>query len=82
MQDDSGMCRQVASLTQSRDQWNAYSSIIIERLQGFQPGSAARAATDANSFDPAEMRHERTALFRLLTNPWRKLGVFDSLPPC
>jgi type IV secretion system protein VirD4 len=63
MQDDSGMCRQIASLTQSRDQWNAYSSVIIERLQGFQPGAAARAATDGNSFDPAEMKHERTALF-------------------
>ncbi len=63
MRDDAGMCRQIASLTQSRDQWNAYSSVIIERLQGFQPGSAARSATDANSFDPAEMKHERTALF-------------------
>lgn len=63
MQDDAGMCRQLASLTESRDQWNAYSSVIIERLQGFQPGSAARAATDGNSFDPADMKHERTALF-------------------
>lgn len=63
MQDDSGMCRQIASLTQSVDQWNAYSSVIVERLQGFQPGSAARAATDTNSFDPADMKHERTALF-------------------
>jgi type IV secretion system protein VirD4 len=63
MQDDSGLCRQMASLTDSRDQWNAYSSVIIERLQGFQPGSAARAATDRNSFDPADMKRERTALF-------------------
>ncbi|MCB1499018.1 MAG: TraM recognition domain-containing protein [Bauldia sp.] len=63
MQEDSGMCRQIASLTQSRDQWNAYSSLIIERLQGFQSGSAGRAATEANSFDPAEMKNERTALF-------------------
>lgn len=63
MQDDSGMCRQIASLTQSRDQWNAYSSTIIERLQGFQPGSAGRHVTEANSFDPADMKHERTALF-------------------
>jgi type IV secretion system protein VirD4 len=63
MQEDSGMLRQIASLTQSRDQWNAYSSTIIERLQGFQPGSAARAATTTNSFDPADMKHERTALF-------------------
>lgn len=63
MQDDSGMCRQIASLTSSRDQWNAYSSVIIERLQGFQPGSAGRAATNVNSFDPAEMKHTRTALF-------------------
>lgn len=63
MAEDSGMCRQVASLTTSRDQWNAYSSVIIERLQGFQPGSAARAVTERNSFDPAEMKNERTALF-------------------
>lgn len=63
MADDAGMCRQIASLTGSRDQWNAYSSTIIERLQGFQPGSAARLATEANSFDPADMKHERTALF-------------------
>jgi type IV secretion system protein VirD4 len=63
MIDDSGMCRMVASLTASRDQWNAYSSVIIERLQGFQPGSAARAVTQRNSFDPAEMKRERTALF-------------------
>jgi type IV secretion system protein VirD4 len=63
MQDDSGMCRQIASLTQSRDQWNAYSSVIIERLQGYQPGSAARAVTDRNSFDPADMKRRRTALF-------------------
>lgn len=63
MQDDSGMCRQIASLTTSKDQWNAYSSVIIERLQGFQPGTAARAITAQNSFDPAEMKHERSALF-------------------
>lgn len=63
MQDDSGMCRQIASLTQSRDQWNAYSSLIIERLQGFQPGTAGRAATDRNSFDPADMKRERSVLF-------------------
>ncbi len=63
MEEDSGMCRQVASLTGSRDQWNAYSSVIIERLQGFQPGSAGRATTDSNTFDPAEMKRERTALF-------------------
>jgi type IV secretion system protein VirD4 len=63
LQEDSGMFRQIASLTQSRDQWNAYSSVIMERLQGFQPGSAARQATDFNSFDPADMKQERTALF-------------------
>jgi type IV secretion system protein VirD4 len=63
MGEDSGMCRQVASLTGSRDQWNAYSSVIIERLQGFQPGTAGRAATESNSFDPADMKRERTALF-------------------
>jgi type IV secretion system protein VirD4 len=63
MPDESGMCRTLASLTQSRDQWNAYFSTIIERLQGFQPGSAARAATERNSFDPGDMKRERTALF-------------------
>jgi type IV secretion system protein VirD4 len=63
MEEESGMCRQIASLTGSRDQWNAYSSVIIERLQGFQPGAAARQATEANSFDPADMKRERTALF-------------------
>jgi type IV secretion system protein VirD4 len=63
LQEDSGMFRQIASLTQSRDQWNAYSSVIMERLQGFQPGSAARQATSSNSFDPADMKQERTALF-------------------
>jgi type IV secretion system protein VirD4 len=63
MHEESGMCRQIASFTESPDQWNAYSSVILERLQGFQRGSAARAATDINSFDPADMKHERTALF-------------------
>ena len=63
MQNQSGMCRQIASLTESRDQWNAYGSMIVERLRGFQPGLAAREATDRNSFDPADMKHERTALF-------------------
>lgn len=63
MQDDAGMCRQIASMTESRDQWNAYSSVVLERLQGFQPGAAARAITERNSFDPADMKHERTALF-------------------
>lgn len=63
LQNQSGMCRQIASLTESRDQWNAYGSVIVERLRGFQPGSAAREATDCNSFDPADMKHERTALF-------------------
>lgn len=63
MQEDWGMCRLIASLTASTDQWNAYSSTVVERLQGFQPGSAARSITEANSFDPADMKHERTALF-------------------
>lgn len=63
MEEESGMCRQIASFTDSPDQWNAYSSVILERLQGFQRGSAARAVTDRNSFDPADMKHERTALF-------------------
>jgi len=63
MRDDAGMCVQIASLTKSKDQWNAYASLIMERLRGFQPGSAARAATERNSFDPAGMKTERTALF-------------------
>lgn len=63
MEEDSGMCRQVAGLTESPNQWNAYSSAIIERLQGFQPGTAGRSVTDGNSFDPADMKNERTALF-------------------
>ncbi len=63
MEEESGMCRIIASLTASTDQWNAYSSTILERLQGFQPGSAGRKITERNSFDPADMKHERTALF-------------------
>lgn len=58
-----GMCRQIAGLTESNNQWNAYSSLIIERLRGFQPETALRAVTDKNTFDPADMKHERTALF-------------------
>jgi len=63
MEDVRGLCLQIASLTESTDQWNAYSSLIIERLQGFQPGAAARLTTDENTFDPADMKSERTALF-------------------
>jgi len=63
MQDEAGMCRLVAGLTASPDQWNAYASLIVERLQGFQPGMAARTLTSRNSFDPADMKRERTALF-------------------
>lgn len=63
LEDDAGLCRTVASLTESTDQWNAYFSTIVERLQAFQPGSAMRAATERNSFDPASMKQERTALF-------------------
>lgn len=63
MEDESGICRLVASLTQSQDQWNAYFSEIIERLQGYQPGSSARGVTERNSFDPADMKRERTVLF-------------------
>jgi len=63
MQEEAGMSRLIASLTDSLDQWNAYFSVIVERLQAFQPGYAARTATETNSFDPAEMKSERTALF-------------------
>lgn len=63
MQEDAGMCRQVAAFTESTDQWNAYASLILERLQGFQPGTASRAAMETNTFDPADMKKERTAIF-------------------
>ncbi|GJE59628.1 type IV secretory system conjugative DNA transfer family protein [Methylobacterium trifolii] len=63
MQDEAGMCTLVANLTVSPDQWNAYASLLVERLQGFQPGTAARMTTERNSFDPADMKRERTALF-------------------
>lgn len=63
MQEDAGMCRLIASMTESRDQWNAYFSLILERLQGYQPGTAARHVTAHNSFDPANMKRQRTALF-------------------
>lgn len=63
MEEDWGMCRLIASFTASTDQWNAYSSTVVERLQGFQPGSAARDITASNSFDPADMKREKTALF-------------------
>ncbi len=63
LEEDWGMCRLIGGLTASRDQWNAYSSTVVERLQGFQPGSAMRAVTERNSFDPASMKRERTALF-------------------
>ncbi len=63
MTDEAGMCRLIAGLTVSPDQWNAYASLIIERLQGFQPGMTAREITNRNSFDPADMKRQRTALF-------------------
>lgn len=63
LQDRAGMSSLIAGFTQSPNQWNAYSSVVLERLQGFQRGSAARIATDSNSFDPADMKTERTALF-------------------
>lgn len=63
MQDEAGMCRLIANLTVSPDQWNAYASLLVDRLQGFQPGTAAREITSRNSFDPADMKRKRTALF-------------------
>ena len=42
---------------------NAYNSVIVENLQAFQPNSAARRLTDSNSFEPADMKKRRTALF-------------------
>ena len=62
-QDDAGMCHLVASFLTSNDQWNAYASLLTEQLRGFSKGSAARMVTDANSFDPADMKKKRTALF-------------------
>ncbi|MGN6534530.1 MAG: TraM recognition domain-containing protein [Mesorhizobium sp.] len=63
MHEEAGMCRQIAGLTKSNDQWSAYSSLINDRMQGYQRGAAARQATDHNSFDPADIKTERTALF-------------------
>lgn len=63
LEEQAGICEQIASWTSSPDQWNAYASVIVERLQIFQKGTAARHATEANSFDPADMKKERTALF-------------------
>ena len=63
LQDSAGMSALIAGFTQSPNQWNAYSSVIMERLQGYQRGSAGRLITDKNSFDPASMKNERTALF-------------------
>ena len=63
MSEDAGMCRLIAGFTNSPNQWNAYSSLVLDRLQMFQKGSAAREATDSNSFDPADMKRERTVLF-------------------
>jgi len=59
----SGLAKLLTSLTESPDQWNAYSSVFMERFLTFRPGTAARAATDRNSFDPADMKRTRTALF-------------------
>lgn len=58
-----GIFQQVAGWTSSPDQWNAYNSVIVENLQAFQPHSAARRLTDSNSFEPADMKTRRTALF-------------------
>lgn len=58
-----GIFEQIAGWTSSPDQWNAYSSVIVENLQAFQPHSAARRLTDSNSFEPADMKTKRTALF-------------------
>ena len=63
MKNQSGLCRLIASFTKSPDQWNAYASTFLEHLQPYQPGTAARMVTDRNSFDPAEMKRTRTALF-------------------
>ncbi len=61
--DQSALCRQVASWTASPDQWNAYGSLLTERLQMYSKGSAARFTTDETDFDPASMKTTRTALY-------------------
>lgn len=63
MEEDAGLCQQVASFLTSNDQWNAYSSLFIEKMRGYSRGSAAREVTESNSFDPADMKSTRTALF-------------------
>lgn len=63
MQDDAGMCQFVKGFLSSNDQWNAYSSLFVERMRGFQNGWAARDITSKNSFDPADMKSNKTALF-------------------
>lgn len=62
-QEDAGILRLIASFVESADQWNAYGSLVLDRMRGYQPGSAGRRVTDSNSFDPANMKQERTALF-------------------
>ncbi len=54
------VCAASSWADQLTDQWNAYASLIIERLQGFQPGTAARELTSRNTFDPADMKRQRT----------------------
>jgi len=63
LSDYKGICQQVAGWASSPDQWNAYNSVIVENLQAFQPNSAARRLTDTNSFEPADMKKRRIALF-------------------
>lgn len=58
-----GIFEQVAGWTASPDQWNAYNSVIVESLQAYQPHSAGRRLTESNSFEPADMKKRRTALF-------------------
>ena len=58
------MCRMIASLTHSHDQWNAYSSVDHRTAARVSSRDRQRGrATEKNSFDPADMKHERTALF-------------------
>lgn len=63
LSDERGLYRQIAGMTQSPNQWNAYASAIMEGAQPYQPGTAERRITARNSFDPAEMKEVRTALF-------------------
>ncbi len=63
MEDEAGMCRLIAGHDRLARSVERLCVVIIERLQGFQPGMAAREITSSNSFDPADMKRQRTGLY-------------------